>query len=100
MGLILVALLVAAGSIGIGHKEGVFKKGYDTTAKDTYAFEKNALEMNLAKTESKRMTIIELGNNDSALAEKEAQLHFRENILKAKISKLKQKEDEKNWEDE
>lgn len=47
----LVIAVVFAAVIAAGAKDGVFKKGYDTTYRDTLTFEKHALEDKLSRTQ-------------------------------------------------
>lgn len=41
-GIVIAVVVVVGGAIGAAKHDGMFKKGYDTTYKDTVAFEKQA----------------------------------------------------------
>ena len=96
MGIIVAMIVAVAGAFGAAHKDGMFQKGADTTRRDTYAFERNALEMKLARVESKQRNIVELNGTDAKSVQMTAQLSTTEEKLKSKITALKQQEDKMN----
>lgn len=94
MGFLIALIVVAAGAVGSAHKDGLFKKGADTTRRDTYAFERRALETDLASVQTKQRTVVELNSSDPKSAQLTAQYSAKEERLKSKITALKQAEDQ------
>lgn len=88
MGLLIAAIVVVAGVIGTGAKEGAFRKGYDTTYADTLTFEKHALEQKLARTQEKKRAVVELTGDSSDAAERRASLTAKEKRIQAKIARI------------
>ena len=99
MGILVAVLIFVAGGVGAGAKAGVFKKGYDTTAKDTYAFEKNALEENLAMAETKERKVVELGMNTPESTQMTAELKSKTDLIKSRIGRIEDKENKMGWND-
>ncbi len=96
MGIIVAMIVAVAGAFGAAAKDGAFKKGADTTRLDTYAFERHALEMKLARVESKQRNIVELNGTDAKSVQMTAQLTTSEEKLKSKITALKAEEEKMN----
>ena len=95
MGILIAAVLVVAGFVGAGVKEGAFKKGYDTTHKDTVAFEKSTLEQKLARIQSKERTVYEVKGESTEL--KVARLNVKEEKIKEEIARLEGIERTMGW---
>jgi hypothetical protein len=93
MGILIAIVVFVAGSVGSAAKDGLFKKGADSTRRDTYAFERHALETNLARVETKQRTVVELNGTDARSAQLTAQLNTKETRLQERITALKQAEE-------
>src|SRR5688572_10000100 len=89
MGLIIALIIVAAGATGSAVKNKVFDKGYDNTYRSTLAFERNALEENLAVAQAKQeRTVVELGKDDAAASVSMARTQDKVRRLEARIAKI------------
>lgn len=93
MGILIAGVIAIGAAVGLGAKDGYFKKGSDTTKKDTYAFERHALEENLARVKTTNREVYALDDVDPQLTEMRAQLMMKEDRLEQRISKLREKED-------
>ena len=99
MGLILAIILTAGGAIGLGRHEGVFKKGADTTRRDTYAFEKQALESHLARNETHHRSVFLLEKGTTQQNEAHLAYDATQNRLKSKIARIETIEEYSGWDD-
>lgn len=93
MGIIVAIVVAAAAAIGSGAKDGLFKKGSDTTRRDTIAFERNALEDKLARTQVKERQVVELNGQDPKALAMQAKLNEKQSKLEGRIAELREREE-------
>jgi hypothetical protein len=97
MGIIAAIVAIAAGAISLGARDGVLKKGADTTVKDTYAFERNALELALTGTEKKQRTVVQLNGDTPEAVEMSSKLNARASRLQEKLDAMVIEEKKRGW---
>jgi hypothetical protein len=96
MELIIAACIAVAAAFGAASKDGLLKKGSDTTRQETYAFERQALEGKLARLESKQRVVYEIGEAPGSDAKQVARLNLKREKLRERITALKQAESSSN----
>jgi hypothetical protein len=99
MEILMALMLISYGALGMGYKEGYFKKGSDITRQETIAFEKRALEMQLARHETTHRRVVLLEGGNPGQFKKTASFNSNENKLRAKIAALEQTEEKMGWVD-